>query len=154
VQTFLPYADFDRTMTVLDRKRLGKQRVECIQIIRGLVVPGYGWRHHPAVKMWAGCLEALGAYGLASARAWVATGFADTCADTIRTDLATAGVAQVREQEELAEAGELPLWLGDPAFHRSHQSSLLRKDPEHYGPLFPGVPDDLPYVWPPGRDAC
>ncbi|MDH2413184.1 MSMEG_6728 family protein [Nocardioides sp. CER19] len=153
MQTFLPYADFARTMEVLDRKRLGKQRVECIQIVRGLVRPDYAWRHHPAVKMWAGCLEALGAYGLASTRAWAAAGFADTCADTIRADLATAGVTTVREQAELAEAGELPLWLGDEAFHRSHQSSLLRKDPDHYGPLFPGVPDDLPYIWPPGRGA-
>jgi len=25
---------------------------------------------------------------------------------------------------------------------------LLRKDPEHYGPLFPGTPADLEYVWP------
>ena len=32
--------------------------------------------------------------------------------------------------------------------HRSHQSSLVRKDATHYGPLFPEVPDDLPYVWP------
>jgi hypothetical protein len=154
VQTFLPYADFDRTMAVLDRKRLGKQRVECIQVIRGLVVPGYGWRHHPAVKMWSGWLEALGSYGLASTRAWLGAGFADSCADTIRVDLAAAGVLRVRSQAELAEAGELPDWLGDEAFHRSHQSSLLRKDPEHYGRFFPDVPDDLPYVWPPGRDAA
>jgi len=153
VQTFLPYADFASTMEVLDRKRLGKQRVECIQIVRGLVRPGYAWRHHPAVKMWSGWLEALGAYGLASVHAWVAAGFADTCADTIRADLATDGVTHVRGQAELAAAGELPFWLGDEAFHRSHQSSLLRKDPDYYGPLFPGVPDDLPYVWPPGRDA-
>jgi hypothetical protein len=151
VQTFLPYADFDRTMAVLDRRRLGKQRVEAIQVIRGLVVPGYGWRHHPAVKMWAGSLEALGAYGLVCSQAWVAAGFADTCAATIRADLAAAGIDRVRTQDELAEAGELPSWLGDAAFHRSHQSALLRKDPAHYAPLFPGVPDDLPYVWPPGR---
>jgi hypothetical protein len=32
--------------------------------------------------------------------------------------------------------------------HRSHQSNLIRKDPAFYGPLFPGVPDDLDYVWP------
>jgi hypothetical protein len=32
--------------------------------------------------------------------------------------------------------------------HRSHRSALIRKDPDRYGLLFPGVPDDLPYVWP------
>ena len=45
-------------------------------------------------------------------------------------------------------SGELPPWLGDPAFHRSHQSVLVRKDPEHYRKFFPDVPDDLSYVWP------
>jgi hypothetical protein len=49
VQTFLPYADFRRSAEVLDPKRLGKQRVECLQVLRGLTVPTYGWRHHPAV---------------------------------------------------------------------------------------------------------
>lgn len=53
MQTFLPYPDFAESAHVLDRSRLGKQRVETIQVQRGLVVPGYGWRHHPAVKMWA-----------------------------------------------------------------------------------------------------
>ncbi|MGI8613947.1 MAG: hypothetical protein ACR2KL_08425 [Nocardioidaceae bacterium] len=41
-----------------------------------------------------------------------------------------------------------PPWLGDAELHRSHQSNLIRKDPTRYGPLFPGVPDDLPDVWP------
>lgn len=37
-------------------------------------------------------------------------------------------------------------------FHRSHRSNLLRKDPDHYGPIFlpdePSLRDDVPYVWP------
>ncbi len=149
VQTFLPHADFAATAVVLDARRLGKQRVETIQVLRGLTVPGYGWRRHPAVRMWAGYEEALVRYGLEICRRWCAQGRADTCAATLRAELAAAtGVTEVRSQRELAEAGELPPWLGDPAFHRSHQSSLLRKDPAYYGPLFPGVPDDLPYVWP------
>ena len=32
MQTFLPYADFQRSAQVLDYKRLGKQRVEALQI--------------------------------------------------------------------------------------------------------------------------
>ena len=52
------------------------------------------------------------------------------------------------EQHELAADGLLPPWLGDHALHRSHQSSLVRKDPAHYRRFFPDVPDDLPYVWP------
>jgi len=34
MQTFLPYADFARCAEVLDPRRLGKQRVEALQIMR------------------------------------------------------------------------------------------------------------------------
>ncbi len=148
MQTFLPYADFARTAEVLDRTRLGKQRVECIQIVRALTIPTYGWRHHPAALMWRGHLEALGAYSFAITDEWTRQGYSDTCAATIAADLAEAGVTRVRKQDELSTAGALPFWLGSPDFHVAHQSALVRKDPEHYGPIFPGIPDDLPYVWP------
>ena len=35
MQTFLPYADFKRSAESLDNKRLGKQRVEAMQIYNG-----------------------------------------------------------------------------------------------------------------------
>jgi hypothetical protein len=148
VQTFLPYADFERSARTLDRKRLGKQRVETIQVVRALTRPGYGWANHPAALMWKGFEEALGRYGFTCCQAWVELGFADSCALTIASDLRAAGVDSVRTQPELAAAGALPPWLGDEAVHRSHRSALVRKDAEHYRPLFPDVPDDLPYVWP------
>ena len=148
MQTFLPYADFERSARSLDLKRLGKQRVECIQVLRGLTRSDYGWRHHPAVLMWKGHEEALGRYGFTMCQVWTERGFADTCASTIGADLREAGVHTVRTQPELAAVGALPSWLGAPEFHRSHQSALVRKDPEHYRPLFPDVPDDLEYWWP------
>ncbi len=79
---------------------------------------------------------------------WTELGFGDTCAATIAADLRAFGVETVRTQAELAEAGALPPWLGDEALHLSHRSALVRKDPDHYRPQFPDVPDDLPYVWP------
>ena len=148
MQTFLPYADFERSARTLDRKRLGKQRVETIQVVRALTRTGYGWANHPAVLMWRGFEEALGRYGFACCEVWTDLGFGDTCALTIATDLREADVAVVRTQAELAAAGALPPWLGDEELHRSHRSALVRKDPAHYRPLFPDVPDDLPYVWP------
>ena len=148
MQTFLPYADFERSARALDRKRLGKQRVETIQVVRALTRPGYGWANHPAVLMWKGFEEALGRYGLTCCAAWSELGFGDTCALTISTDLRAAGVDVVRTQPELSAATALPPWLGDEAVHRSHQSALVRKDRDHYRALFPDVPDDLPYVWP------
>lgn len=149
MQTFLPYADFRASADVLDPRRLGKQRVEAIQVLRALTVPGYGWRHHPAAAMWAGYEEALTRYGFAVCDAWCATGRQDTCRVTLRDDLLrTTGLGAVRTQQELADDDALPPCLGDVDFHLSHQSALVRKDPEHYRPHFPDVPADLPYVWP------
>jgi hypothetical protein len=65
-----------------------------------------------------------------------------------RQVLGPAVCPQLRAQPQLASAEELPPWIGDDTFHRSHRSALVRKDPATYAPLFPGVPDDLPYVWP------
>ena len=144
MQTFLPYAGFDRTARALDPRRLGKQRVEALQVLRGQLVPNYGWRHHPAVKMWHGRQEALAAYGVAICREWIRRGHADTVLDSIVT---TFG-GEPRPQPELRRLGLLPAWLGTSAFHRSHRSALVRKDPAGYGPMIPGVLDDLPYVWP------
>jgi hypothetical protein len=146
--TFTPYSGFEQSLRTLDTKRLGKQRVEVIQIVRALTVPGYAWSSHPAVLMWKGYEEALGRYGLTACAIWTERGFGDSCAATIVADLRVAGVAGIREYVELAAAGALPSWLFDEAVLVSHRSSLLRKDPEHYGPLFPGTPTDIDYVWP------
>jgi hypothetical protein len=149
MQTFLPYPGFTESALVLDRRRLGKQRVEALQVLRGLTVPGYGWRRHPAVRMWAGYEEALVRYGLDVCRVWREYGHQDSCAASLVAGLAALRPGTpVREQPELAAAGELPPWLGDEALHLSHRSALVRKDPARYAALFPGVPDDLPYVWP------
>ena len=148
MQTFLPYADFALSAHALDHQRLGKQRVETLQIVRALTRPDYGWKNHPAVLMWQGFEEALGRYGFVCCQAWTDLGFSDTCALTIATDLRAAGINTIRTQADLAADDALPPWLGDEAVHRSHQSALVRKDPDHYAPLFPGVPDDLDYVWP------
>jgi hypothetical protein len=149
MQTFTPYADFEKSLRTLDLKRLGKQRVEVIQIVRALTVPGYAWSSHPAVLMWKGYEEALGRYGLTACAVWTERGFGDSCATTIRADLATAGISEIRSYQELGLADALPPWLFDEAVQLSHRSSLLRKDREHYGPLFPpDTPPDLDYVWP------
>ncbi|MER6981624.1 MSMEG_6728 family protein, partial [Streptomyces carpinensis] len=88
MQTFLPYPGFTESALVLDRRRLGKQRVEVLQVLRGLTVPGYGWRHHPAVRMWAGYEEALVRYGLDVCRVWRDLGHQDSCAATLVAELA------------------------------------------------------------------
>ena len=149
MQTFLPYPDFVRSARVLDGRRLGKQRVEALQIIRALRQPAHGWRNHPAVRMWRGFEEALTAYALAICAEWCARGYADTCADKIVQELtAMTRRKRVRSQAELRALGKLPPWLGRRALHRSHRSALVRKEPAWYRPRLGEVPNDLPYVWP------
>src|SRR3954468_15623179 len=137
MQTFVPYADFEASARALDAKRLGKQRVEVIQIVRALTVPGYAWSQHPAVLMWKGYEEALGRYGLTMCEVWTDRGFADTCASTITADLTAVGVTPIRTYDQLAADRALPDWLFDPGLQRSHRSALVRKDPAYYCRLFP-----------------
>lgn len=143
MQTFLPYPSFAESAAVLDGPRLGKQRVETLQLLRALTVLDYGWRHHPAAKMWAHRLPALVAYGLAMTDAWVARGHADTVRPQL---LAFAPEVDGMPQDAI----RMPDWLGDEAFHLAHRSNLVRKDPEFYRAAFGDIPDDLPYVWPAG----
>jgi hypothetical protein len=145
VQTFLPYEDFVASAAVLDDRRLGKQRVETYQILRALTWTSYGWKNHPAVKMWRGFVPALVRYGLDVCDAWEARGRADAT----RAALLGFTAGRVPDTDQLRRTGQLPPWLGEEAVHVSHRSALLRKDPAHYRRFFPTEPDDLPYVWPP-----
>ena len=78
MQTFLPYSRFDASAAVLDDLRLGKQRVETMQILRALVYPSYkGWKNHPATAQWRGFTDALVCYGLAMCTEWERRGRAD-----------------------------------------------------------------------------
>jgi hypothetical protein len=154
MQTFLPVADFTDSARLLDSPRLGKQRVETLQILRAIELPDYGWANHPAVLMWRGRTPALVAYGLAMARMWRERGFADSTARQIGE---FAPDVVDRPQDELAAAGLLPSWLGNEDLHRSHRSNLIAKDPAFYrsrfAERFGAEPDDLPYVWPAPDDV-
>jgi len=137
MQTFLPHASFTRSAQSLDRQRLGKQRVETLQIMKALNDPSYGWQNHPAVKMWRGHRGALMMYQEAICNEWTARGYKDTCLEKTR-EL----IQDVPTSEWLS-----PDWLGNYELHESHRSNLTRKLPEWYGELWNESPD-LPYVWP------
>lgn len=65
MQTFLPYPDFAQSAKCLDRARLGKQRVETLQLLS--INPSSGKKgcaNHPAYKMWSQNLGSLCLYGI------------------------------------------------------------------------------------------
>lgn len=137
MQTFLPYSDYSQSASVLDNKRLGKQRVECLQILNALSNPTYGWQNHPAVKMWRGYTNSLVEYGLIICSEWAfVRGFNDTCSDKI--------VAHYRSNEGIVK----PKWHIDERLYVSHRSNLLRKDEPFYRQFFKFEPNNLPYFWP------
>lgn len=122
---------------MIDTKRLGKQRVEAMQLLNVLSNPeAKGWRNDPATKMWRGYEHALCEYALAICNEWTSRGYKDTVAENIRARLS-----------QFPETG-LPPWLGNPEFHSAHRSNLLRKDPEFYRQFGWNEPEDLPYIWP------
>lgn len=131
MQVFCPYPDFDQSVQCLDNQRLGNQIYrECLTLIRG------GWPNHPASKIWANHKRALAAYSLAGLR-----------------ELARRGrhyphhVATFQRFYDSEPDTGMPDLIGWEPFHISHQSNLLRKNPQHYRKFFLDVPDNLPYVW-------
>lgn len=131
MQTFLPYESFHQSVTCLDSKRLGKQRVEAQQILNTLTGQSTGWRNHPAVRMWAGYEDALRIYTNICIREWIARGYKNTM-----------------QLHPMPDSITWPIWVGRADFHSSHRSNLLRKDPIWYGRYGWMEPSDLPYVWP------
>lgn len=131
MQTFLPYPSFSKSARVLDYRRLGKQRVEARQILDTLEGKSNGWANHPAVLMWKGYESALKLYFNNVSIEWINRGYKHNM-----------GLYDVSDYVEK------PFWFGDADFHKTHQSNLVRKNATFYGPLFPGIPDDLEYIWP------
>ena len=130
MQTFLPYRDFDKSAKCLDDKRLGKQRVECLQILKAIFIEDYGWQNHPAVKMWREHPLALQKYMNACIREWKSRGFKNT----------------MSLGDEVDDC-PMPKWLGVEEIHSSHRSNLIRKDKSFYSKYNWEEDDSLPYYW-------
>lgn len=133
MQTFLPHETYEQSAAVLDRMRLGKQRVEAWQILRALNGTTKGWVNHPATVMWRGYENALCEYGIAVCSEWISRGYKDTLLNKFRDNL--GAYPRVR-----------PWWQDFEPLLASHRSNLYRKDPIHYA-KYAYIGGDLPYVW-------
>lgn len=142
MQTFLPVPSFQRSAEILDDKRLGKQRVEVLQLLKG------SFPNHPVAKMWRGFRNSLVEYGLIICQEWIRRGFNDSC------------FSKILEFKDICEVYHEPEWLGNEAFHKSHRIALLCKNIHHYS-LFPEFTNEIleakrlfdngvkhSYVWP------
>jgi len=140
VQTFVPLSSFKESAKVLDLRRLGKQIIEAQQIFKALSYPEYGWKSHPATKMWRGHRIALYEYAKSIHEEWVLR--------RSNTHQAFVNLDNIRSSLSVRGESSLPEWWGDDRVHVSHQSNLIRKDPDHYQKYFQGVRSDLEYFWP------
>lgn len=143
MQTFLPFKDPRLVATVLDKKRLGKQRVEAVQILNALLYPTAkkGWRNHPAVKMWKGYEPYLcKVYLVAMMDAWKRLGYSNKKCEERYQNFMT--ISQIRDCDPV-----VPDWITDELCE-THRSRLVQKDAVFYRKFFPDTPDNLNYLWP------
>lgn len=130
MQTFLPLPSFEESLKALDYRRLGKQRVEAMQIVNTLTgISTRGWINHPAVKMWRYHVPALQHYHNLAIQEWIRRGYRNT----------------MKLYELDPQTIQYPPWFGDFEFHISHQANLYHKSPADY-PQW--EMDFIEYKWP------
>lgn len=142
MQTFIIDYNPNISAASLDNKRLGKQRVEALQIADCLLNKESRWVNHPAVKMWRGYEPYLvKVYILTIMNEWESRGFKNTkCAEWWQK------LYQIVRNQRI----KVPEWLDDN-FIEAHRSNLIRKLPEFYSSKFPNTESGLEYIWPAGR---
>lgn len=136
MQTFLPHESFEKSAQVLDWRRLGKQRVEGMQIINAITgkkrkdgKPYKGWINHPCSVMWKDYVPALKHYTNVIIQEWITRGY--------------------NNNMEFYDTGKIimPDWIGNEKFHSSHRANLLRKDFDYYSQFGWTENPERPYVW-------
>ena len=96
--------------------RLGKQRLETLQILRTLNGDSLSWTSHPAVLMWEGYEGALALYGLEICREWKRRGYKENVYSKIKPYFDTFWHDDC-----------MPPWLDQPLLHSRYRSALLLK---------------------------
>lgn len=119
MQTFLPLDTFALSAVSLDRQRLGKQRVEVLQILKALNGETTGWVNHPVTRAWRGHESQLVDYGIAVCEAWIGRGYRDSCLEKI-------------DAYRPGSPTPAPRWLGNPEVYAAYRQLLVFKMPEYY----------------------
>ena len=143
MQTFFPYPSIHQSASVLDYRRLGKQRVEGYQILNILLGKAkktktgkVAWSNHPAVKMWKGYEKYLCVYVIVMCDEWISRGYKDTLRPKI-----------VEFSKEIYTPALLPDFIGNEKFHESHRAALLYKNCEYYKQFQWKETPNINYIW-------
>lgn len=118
MNTFIPYGSLSECCKILDNKRLGKQRVECMQLLNSYTKEQKGWKNHPITIMWKEYPLSLKYYTNCMITEWIARGFKNTM--------------QLYEDYDT----NMPWWFSWKQLNFSHQSALLNKDFDYYSKFF------------------
>ncbi len=147
MQTFLCYPNFRQSAKVLDRQRLGKQRIEAFQLLKinlelkespDKKIP---WMNHPACIMWRNYEWALGFYGMVVCSEWKRRGYQDSM---IPRFVELFDKCLINCPNYL----KFPPWVGCEKFHSAHRAALLYKNFDHYKQFGWEEAPRLEYFWP------
>lgn len=140
MQTFLPFRGFKHSAQVLDYKRLGKQRIEALQMLQIILgIKESNWKFHPCTKMWKPYPKALCFYGMNMCKEWIKRGYKDTTMPRFQT---------ICDNELKKHKLVVPHWYDDERFHASHRSALLFKNEAFYNQYGWQEIPKLEYYWP------
>lgn len=166
MQTFVPFSDLNKSAQVLDRQRLGKQRVETMQLVSAILgikpdgtpKTNNSWSNHPAALMWKNSPLGLLVYQNAMIKEWKNRSYKDTCWVKTKTLFAYEDMLPESIEvdsldfltDEQINSIQMPQWLGNEEVHSSHRSALLFKAPEHYSQFNWTEKPEYNYIWPVG----
>jgi len=154
MNTFLPFADFIRSASCLDKRRCFKQVVETYQILNVLDGKSAGWKYHPTILMWTGYRDCLQYYY---------NTFYDYCKNIHGIKFVKLPIPIL-----LPKYMNYPKWLGYPPFHLTMQRNLVRKADEdkqkgreelgqrlfiHLSTNYHGLEPANGYLWPVNKNG-
>lgn len=169
-----PISNILYTAKILDDRRLGKQRVEAMQIIDAIEKDGKGWKNHPATAAWRyRPIERLSDTGLDIADS-VPTEINESIQKAYLPALKLYHDIMIREWVDRGKNNNMevfytdeeyqsfikgmwknsipfPEWCSIDSVQYSHATRLIQKDPGHYTPIFIDLPNeylDYGYIWP------
>lgn len=158
MQTFLAHENFALNAALIDWRRANKQIIESRQIALAMTDPDYGWKNHPATKMWWGHVAGLLAYTEHFARAYregVDMVIMRRDDDDVRIVRKPSGrdhkawTNMLADHDVQPDPTDMPAWWHTDDRERvlvSHRNNLVHKDADYYGRIWTATGTE--YFWP------